>query len=283
MKIKEIKNSALTYLEGRWLQALAVVITILTIHFLFTAIENVVYDLFFSLGLVRANMHIFPPEPLAVAVVGARYVLQTIAITPAFVGAIWWYLHAVRGEHNSVSDMFICYRNVKLFFKAILIRGIKAGIGILVFLPSAIVAYATYSTYLSLKERGSSAAVLIILLVLFIVLAFCFAVMAFWFMLQYFLTSYIFAVNPDLSAVEMIKISVNLMKNRRGDLIKTVLSFLPWLITAIFIFPLFFVVPYFAMAVTEVADDIMSADSRLNMSVSYSKIPMPHTIKKKAE
>ena len=78
-------------------------------------------------------------------------------------------------------------------------------------------------------------------------------------------------MNPDDKILNIIKKSIMAMKYQKAKLIKLVCSFLGWIFTIPFVFPLFFAIPYASLSYAMVVDEIIEKEIRENTDDMFNK------------
>lgn len=197
----------------------------------------------------------------AITVLSAAIILFLCLITlcgysSAAVGEKAWYTGLTSNKRNCGRRLFFWFRP-KNSFRAlwfnVLLFGIKLMLAIVFFLPSAIVLWSVY--YLS-ASGGLE-------LYLFIALSAGGAILALSGLIfclisteRYFIAGYLFSSDPRLSALTAIRQSKNLLDGYIFEIVKFKLSFLPLLLSCIFIIPAFYVIPYYKESCCVVAKNI---------------------------
>lgn len=257
MSIKEIKKSALQRLSENSGQGIAVCVIIISVMLVFALLNQLFYEVFDYFGILITYRGLFKYHDTYVLMCALCRVAQYILTVPAIVGAMWWFIHCVRGEQNPVSSILVAYSNRRMFFKTVWLKFNihlrKLGITAI----AALSIYAQYRVVADAFKGGGNNLVAVLLLFGMITLAVCMA--AYWavFTLRYTLVDYIFTLNPDLSVREIAEYSKEGMKNHMGDILRLIVSFIPQFLLCLLIFPVIFVVPYFFMARAELSNRII--------------------------
>ena len=63
-------------------------------------------------------------------------------------------------------------------------------------------------------------------------------------------TFYILRDHPDMSGMDALMASKDMMQGHKMELFKLELSFIPWFLTCILVIPMFYVIPYFTASIT---------------------------------
>ena len=261
MKTKQAKKTALRILSNNWGQAMVVVLVLIIIHVIFTTAETNIYYMLKSNGLVSSqDFKLLSHNKYIILVSIVRYLLEFVLITPAYMGSVWWFLHCVRGQNNSVQTMFVCYSNFNIFVKSLALKLCISLIKLVAFLPVCICAFLQYRLINYALIHGFNNGIFILLSAccgLFSLCLLCFYII---FILRYALVDYIFVLNPDLNVLDIIKASTKKMKNNKALVVKLPLSFLCWIPSALLVFPLIFLLPYYAMSFTVMINSIIVDD-----------------------
>ena len=271
MKTKEIKNQALESLTNNWPRAITIISIILCIHIIFSLGEAAVYSYFTTVGAVSLNENIFSGNIFLIILSLTRILLGFVIISPAISGAVWWFIHCVKGHNNSVSTLFVCYENNRVYLKTVFLHLVLSLIAIGLFLPSSICVYAAYRTVQASYASGANNTIQVILITCFFILTLCFFVLGILISLRFILSNYLFVLNPDLPIKQILSSSFRIMKKYRKDLLVLILSFSGWIIPGLFIFPLFFIAPYYAMSITVFMNRVIDEASQYDENLLIRK------------
>ena len=116
---------------------------------------------------------------------------------------------------------------------------------------------------LALKDIGNSGNYILLGVCCTLIMIFLIG-MVLWITLGFELCNPIFSLDPDRKIREIILASISAMKNNKIKMIKLMLSFIGWFAASVFVVPLFFVIPYFAMSYAVLVNDIMSRELYLS-------------------
>lgn len=262
MKIRDIKQRALGVLGENFSQALIVMLLYLATYFGLTVAEAIAVTA--TIGgeltkeIINANLPIF------FMIMGIRYIVEFFVISPLSIGTTWWLIHASRGETNNIGYIFICFKNIKIYVKSVLLRAEITMAKILLSIPVIICVYIlNLLRELALKDIGNSGNYILLGVCCTLIMIFL-IVMVLWITLGFELCNPIFSLDPDRKIREIILASISAMKNNKIKMIKLMLSFIGWFAASVFVVPLFFVIPYFAMSYAVLVNDIMSRELYLS-------------------
>ena len=262
MKICDIKQRALGVLGENFSQALIVMLLYLATYFGLTVAEAVAVTA--TIGgeltkeIINANLPIF------FMIMGIRYIVEFLVISPLNIGTTWWLIHASRGETNNIGHIFICFKNIKIYVKSVLLRAEITMAKILLSIPVIICVYIlNLLSEFALKDIGNSGNYILLGVCCTLIMIFLIG-MVLWITLGFELCNPIFSLDPDRKIREIILASISAMKNNKIKMIKLMLSFIGWFAASVFVVPLFFVIPYFAMSYAVLVNDIMSRELYLS-------------------
>lgn len=276
MRPKEMKKQAMARLSDSWGQAVVIILTIIVIYIAFMLMEMTLYYFLQSKGLAETpDYRLFPDNGLLIFISAVRMILGYLVIVPAFIGAKWWYLHAVRGERNSIHSMFVCYKNPRIYFKTIAVESVVAVINTVAALPVLFCAYLIYRLLKDFLSGESNQTIIVIMAFFASVLLVCLSMLYLLFTLKFALVDYIYVLNPDLKIRDIVKASERTMKNWRRPLIELIFSFGGWILLCVLIFPALFVVPYFAMSFTVCINHIIVESGILDNNLLPVREPKP--------
>ncbi len=270
MKISEIKKSALKRMNECFPQVLLVMIVYLTAHLIFAFAE------FIFIQFCNMNQGlIFPEETPLDAIImittAVRGIIEFMIIAPISVGTAWWLSHCIRGENTNVGFVLICFSNIKIYFRSVLLRLVVGGIRTVMAIPLVLCGYIGYALVTAFGEESYRNGTYIALLVCCLLIFICMTLIYIWVAADFTLVNFIFTTNPDEKIITIIKKSVTAMKQNKMKIIKLVCSFLGWIFTAFFVFPLFFAVPYAALSYAVAVNQIMEKELRKNTDDMFNK------------
>lgn len=256
MKIREIKKAAAEKFVAYCGQVMAAVLIILSITVVFTVAEGCVYNFFKTMGLINNSEFAFGNIYLIITA-GLFFILGYVFLVPVYVGTVWWFLHFVRGEKNSIKSLFICYSKFSIFAKTIALKAVVLFYKVLLLIPIIGVIYLTSKMMKISFSTDVTSSEIIMLTICGILFAVCIIMLYIYYIFSFALVDYIFVFNPDLKISRIIGLSFTIMKKNKAKFFKFSLSFLAWLPACLLVFPLLYVVPYFATAFTMLASDVL--------------------------
>ncbi len=270
MKISEIKKSALKRMNECFPQVLLVMIIYLTAHLIF-ALAEFIFIQFCDMNKGLVFSEETPIATIIMITTAVRGAIEFMIIAPISVGTAWWLSHCVRGENTNVGFVLICFSNIKIFFRSLLLRLVVVSIKMIMAIPIVLCAYIEYALIASFGTESYRNGTYIALLVCGLLIFICMALIYIWVVADFTLVNFIFTTNPDEKIVTIIKKSVMAMKPNKMKIIKLVCSFLGWIFTAFFVFPLFFAVPYAALSYAVAVNQIMEKELRKNTDDMFNK------------
>lgn len=144
-------------------------------------------------------------------------------------------------------------------------------IKIVVAIPLILCGYIEYALITAFAYESYRGGTYIALIVCCTLILICIALMYIWIVADFSLVNFIFTMNPDDKIINIIKKSVTAMKYQKARLIKLVCSFLGWIFTVPFVFPLFFAVPYASLSYATLVDEIIEKEIRKNTDDMFNK------------
>ena len=169
-----------------------------------------------------------------------------LIIPPLMLGCLNWYLRATDNENDGISKIFWAY-GCKAYFKSILLPflvGLKSALAALI----PFILLSVISGFIFLPADFSSVSPFSPFLLALTASAAFSSLFACIFALRYSLTDMLICEKYSLSVSEAFRRSVRYTKGHIWEIILFYLSFVPWMISCVFIFPAFYVVPYFSMS-----------------------------------
>lgn len=258
MKIREIKEKALMRLGECFPQTMIVMLLYLSTYMGVVVAQTIALTVALGGNITEEKIQ---SELVTVTVILLITMLvKFLVISPLNIGTTWWLIHSSRGEKNNVGYIFICFKNIKIYIKSILLRAVISLTKLALSAPLMICIYLGGVLHNTAFEDIDNSATYIILgvcstLILLFMLAFYV-----WITLGFELCNPLFSLNPDKKISEIISSSITAVKNNRVRLVKLLLSFSGWAVSLIFVVPLFFVIPYFAMSYAVMLNDILTRE-----------------------
>lgn len=261
MKTIDYKNRAMEKLNKNWAQAIVIMTIIIVMVLLFKAAEFVTVNYFV---LATGNLNNYTGSIISVIVEIVFFFIMIAVISPVLMGKVWWEIQLVRGRSNKISDIFVCCKSVKLYFKTAAIYSIKWFICLVVFLPFGLCVYAVKRISIIIYNSSSENGAWVILLICSSVLSICMLAFYFAVTVRFGVMPYAYALNPDKKVFEIFLTAVRMNNNCIYGFSKLILSFIWWLIPMFFVFPIFFVFPYFSVTFAEYVNEVLADSSNFN-------------------
>ena len=183
--------------------------------------------------------------------------ISFLVLSPFRFGQNIWFFESAKKNRLSVKKIFLFYR--PRFSRSCIALRLRTSLlkisACLVFLiPSVTLgSYAFYEL-----GKGVSVKLFVFLCVFTFVLALIGLFFAFVFSQKYFLSDYLFFENSAAGIGESIKLSSQIMDSECFRTAFFKLSFIPWFLLCIFIFPAVYVYPYYKTAVSFKAVSMLS-------------------------
>ncbi len=261
MEIRNIKKRSLDLLYQNWAQPVAIILIVLVFYVSFSFGQSSFLNFLLWRGIIqKGDVALFSTNPYVLVSNALKWLVCFFVLTPVYIGAMWWFLRYANDEKNSINTVFICFSNARIYFKTLLVKVMVTFMRVLAALPACFFAAVSAKLFniTMLKDRGNGLyAALAVCMGLLAVLAAVFFVFVY---LRYALAEYIFVINPDMKASQILRLSASKMKGREDTFIKLYLSFLWWAPSLVLVFPAFFVVPYYAMAHTVLAQTLLGKE-----------------------
>lgn len=213
--------------------------------------------------LLLTALRFYFPEPFTSSEITniytvIRIVISFAVIAPYVSGAIFWYALKYRSGSCPVKCALCCYRFSKRFVKAIWVNLMAA-------LPAAVlsVAYAAvlvliYTLCSSLAGSDGFTGTAILLGAAAAILTCAFIYLFIWITLRFSMSNIIFALDPDTSPYEILRMSAFFMSGKKWSLVRLSFSFMPWLPLTLLGFPALLILPYIFMSMTVYFDSIIT-------------------------
>lgn len=256
------------YLTQNWARAITLIVMIFIMNITILLTERAIYEIydFHGLSLPYYQSFFLNGEfSIAIVMLFVRVLFAFFVTIPIYIGATWWFLHTVKGEKNGLKEVYICFSNIRIYLKSLLLWLSITLCKLIIAIPVVITCYITVkSLHFAYLEAGGYNGKLAVITGCSAALMVCLAFVYIFYSLGFALASYIFVSNPDISVFKCIKISQLLMKSKRMELVKLYLSFTPWIFACALVFPIFFIIPYMYMSVSVFANEIIKSENILD-------------------
>ena len=195
-------------------QVLMVMVISLTAHLIFALAE---FALLHFLDIKGSE--IFPEMPSETTVILITSIIRMFAeflvLSPITVGTAWWLLHCVRGENSNVGFILICFSNMKIYFRSIILRLFIGFIKAVVAIPLVLCGYIEYALITAFADESYRSGTYIALIVCCTLILICIALIYIWVITDFSLVNFIFTMNPDDKIINIIKKSFTAMKYQK--------------------------------------------------------------------
>jgi uncharacterized membrane protein len=243
----QTKARARDALAGNYFRAALIMLILFLLSLGLTELENgyrKVFDIPYNLSSGLINL---APESFAITFVS--WLLSILLVSPLILGQTEWYWNLSEKKPHGIDEVFGWFGSLRLYKKSVLIRinvFIRSFLWYLLIcgLPSAMIIIPQYIlNYTDSFEQYSQQLSAVYLAGLVLMVA---GVVLWLFVItRYFLAVYIIVEDSSRGVNSAIRESVALTKGYRWEIIKFVLSFIPWFLSLVVIVTLFFVYPYF--------------------------------------
>ena len=268
-----IRREARNHLSNNnWGKAIAITILLASIPVVLSYINHLLAGLFSlnAIDLSLLSRHLFDQklvdeavrnvtEPNAWIYSAALAVLLLVifvASWPLQLGVTYWSYQVANGKSVTFGEIFRYYKAERLFIHAMRFYFhymIRIFLWSLLFLlPGSILTGISSQLNLLYAAKGIPTMVGLFVpigMVLSIVGAIALIPIAF----RYFLAPYFAVMDDKSSEVQCIKISWQTMEGRRTDLLKLLITFIPWGLLCFFVIPVLYVAPYFYISMANCA------------------------------
>mgnify|MGYP000999967817 CR=1 FL=1 len=253
---KKIKKNAKHALQNNWSKAIAIMFIMAMLWAVLAVSEAIISNIAGVSGYIDklGTASIFfddkPDISLPAIIISAVFsVLGFMMFFPLSAGICRWNLNVAAGEQNDVSDIFLCFRSIKIYIKSILL-----GLSLLWrYMLWALLFFAlpffVQIFGIKLLQGAESAlfSVLSSIMVLISVLMWviCFILFAI-FIQKYSMVKYILVLDAQQPVSHIIKLSCQAVHGNRLKLTLFKLSFLlHYFIGIILLLPMLYVIPFF--------------------------------------
>lgn len=232
----------------------------MTLVLVITALISIILNNTFVLGEILLQMpqlNMYTEPTLKDFILVMSGVISYVVIMPFNYGRDIWFYENARKNKLSVRKLF-SYYNVRKSVGAIKITfsvQLRKFFATFLFMTPSF----TLGGYLIFALRqGIGQWILIVLSVSVILLSVTGAFFSFVFCQRYFLSSYLWYENEPCRVNEIIKLSTQIMENKCFETAMLKLSFFPWWLLCVLIFPTVYVYPYYKLSISFKAITILA-------------------------
>lgn len=242
MKISDYRTTATSYLKGHYGEAF--IVTTLCL-FVFAVLKATFLMILYVVG----NF------PYTNVIESAGNVLCFLVMTPLMTGGFWWFFQSVCDGDNR--NLLKLYSGLRLNSRAALLYALMWFKSFASLLPTAI--FWTVSYVFFYGKTGFSAEITLFVAFQSFVMGIIFISLYFSTLASMALAPFMFISHPDRNPFGVIRDSTRLMRGRKRNFLKLILSFIPSMLPIVTI-P--FVMPSVAMSVAVFARDSIMINER---------------------
>ena len=218
-------------------------------------------DVLYGSGLLRAELALF-------LTCTAVFIVLVVAVTPFMYGVSWYRIQQIRGNSVHARSIFSCYMSIGKMWQVLRLNSLLLFKILCRLLPyAAVSALAFYAAGFVDRITDGSVIYSISLTAAFILTA----VMLYLAVRSnniYAAVPFLYALEPDRYASEIISESKAIMRKNKGYVGEIMFSVSPWLLPCLIIFPMIFIIPYiqmvYAAAVNEIIVSTRTAEQESN-------------------
>ncbi len=279
--LSELKKTALRQMSECWSETAGIVIITAGYYFAFGFMWVITIGVLYGFDFLSGSGNftkVFYEHSAAVICLTLLFVLVSYIVKIPFdFGVSWFLMQNVRGRAVSAQSFFGCYSNMKRFVRTVRIKFKVLKKKMLFTLVFLIIGAAEHYLAFTVSRNTGNSFWYTLSTVLLILMVCCLAAAYMFFSLRYCLVPYVFALDPDTGADEIIERSIKMMYGREMYMTDVVCSFIKWIVPCIFIFPLFLVLPYlffiYANAVNEIIYNYsFDSDNESDKKIKDNKI-----------
>lgn len=273
---KAIKFNAKKCLKNNWGRAILILVILTAVNLVLGALDNAIFSAMgfervkIDWDILRETIYRFDAQEISPAAVALSLLLSLIRLcimAPLALGAVNWALELSDGRSNSIGELFWAFDNAAWYRSVWMRITVAVKTGLFSFALEAIPTVMVTVGRINLMENRPAGVTLILIGG---VLAVAAAPVTMWFGARYFAVDLLLCDRYYYTVREATKLSVEMTKGHRWQIVGFYLSFIPWYLLCCLIVPLFYVVPYVAVASTMLAryyfEDYLLGQNKLDVS-----------------
>ncbi len=254
MNIKEIKYKAKIAMKEKYWEAFVVVFACFGIYILFKLVEIMVTAILIYNNTIDISQLFSSNNTLWTIFKMLYAVFLFIAMVPVVTGAVWWFSQAVSKNEFTSDSVIQLYTSFKVNSRAILVYGLMWVVQLLSLIPSCLLIFGAYTIIVHYNVNSD----ILYIAVQLIILAVVFLGLYIRVSLGLMLAPYIFIRHPMDNPFEIVSISFKLMRGKKMEALKLLLSYIVYLPLMALIVTIPFIIPKIMMSVTVFAENIAS-------------------------
>lgn len=225
MKIRDLWKRSISILSQYWVECGAVVLIMFGVNMVFFQLAVVVFADVLHFGVPNIASLIEQPDKLLGFL--TSFIIGSVVLLPFTFGVKWCFLQAAKGHVLPVYCLFSCYTSVKRWGKVLLLSMWVIVRCLPVIVTAVALIIAGYIAYMSVIDLALNIFFSIIIVILMVLVVCTSAVLYSFLMAKYFMVPYVFVEYPDKPVREIIRESLELMKNNRRYMFVCILYTVP--------------------------------------------------------
>lgn len=202
----------------------------------------------------------------------AVFVLWAV-FTPFEYGVKWFRLQQIRGKSVNAGSIFSCYGSAKRVTQVLKLNGLVMLKRLCILLPICAAVLLEAFTFRGITVSGGEAGIVnVISGVCLLLTVSCMLCLFFILNMRYAAVPFLYALEPDCPPKELIRKSKRILKNNAHSVIEVLLSMAGWLIPALTIFTLVFILPYVQMVYTAAINELIEADTKIEKGDFFAEL-----------
>lgn len=257
MSNSEIKKYSKEFIKAKRTQAFSIILfglffCLLTTALIFTAV-------FFTEILISGLENTVAKTAIKIFICLFLIFFSVIILcvySSVSIGEKAWYNGLTSEKKNYKKRLYFWFKpkcSLRAFGFKIILLAIKLFCSVAFLLPCALTIWSVY--YLT-QTGGLEMYLFLSLVAGAVLLGISGLIFRFIVIQRYFLADYIFSTNPKITALTAIRQSKNLLDGHIYEIVRFKLSFIPWFISCLLIFPSFYFIPYYKASCSLVAKKI---------------------------
>ncbi len=187
-------------------------------------------------------------------------VILIVAATPLSYGANWYRLQQIRGNSVHARSIFSCYTSVRKMWQVLMLNSMVIIKILYVIIPCAIVSALSFWAAGAADSFTNGNIAYYLLFFAAMVITFAMILVVAYASVKYSAVPFLYALEPDRPAAEIIKESQRIMKGKERYISEVMSSLSLCLIPCLLIFPIIFILPYMKMVFTAAVNEIIVSE-----------------------
>ncbi|MGN0622083.1 MAG: DUF975 family protein [Porcipelethomonas sp.] len=224
MSTEEYRKKSKEILKGRYAEGFVVSFALIIVFLIFKAADLMLASAMVYLGGSSLSDLVAGGGVMGAVFSAVRHVLCFVFMVPLLTGVFWWYWQTAGGEDNG--NILKIYSGLRLNVRAAAVYAVMWITGFLSLIPCGLCWLGAWLSF-SCACRSTEQEIMLFVCIQLIAAGFFLLGLIIRNAASVSAAPFLFIMHPDMGAFKAVRMSARLMKGRKGDFVKLMLSYLP--------------------------------------------------------